>query len=430
MTSNAWAEALLVAVVLAPLASVVLAVAVAVPADDRRWTTGGCSLAAAGAAVLLVSGQHPHVSRLAPDDLGLATAAAVALLAVGVCERARTPVIAAAVTITICGVTAGSPGRPSTVGAVLAIAAACALVALTRDSGRLILAVVGVGVLVTAIGMRVGDRSGAVTVIVGTAVIAVAASLSARRAVNLLTPVALLVALRVGPQLAGTASARSLAAALGVGGAGIALVAAVTSSRRGSMSVAALVPWAVLATIGPLSGLSVAARALAAGTVLALALGGPLALLAAAPGAAMVASALADGEGWARPVLAVLAIVTVIGVTVGSPRPVSPRVRAVDAVAAVAAVWFVLRPTSWTWARVNGLQAYDDGTVLASASALIAGVVLALTGARLVTEPLAPWLLAADEDDSRAPARVDVLLVSAVALMGIIAAALLRSARL
>jgi hypothetical protein len=129
-------------------------------------------------------------------------------------------------------------------------------------------------------------------------------------------------------------------------------------------------------------------------------------------------------------VLALLAIATVIGLTTGSSRPVAPRSRAVDGVAALAASWFVLRPTSWTWARVEGLQAYSDGTVLAAATALIAGVALAISGAHLIPEPIASWVLADDEHDSRPPARVDLLLVSAVALMGIIAAALLRSARL
>ncbi|MEY2453515.1 MAG: hypothetical protein QOD92_3089 [Acidimicrobiaceae bacterium] len=430
MTSNAWADALLVAVLLAPLASVVLAVAVAVPAEDRRWTTGGCALAAAGSIVLLVMGQHPHVSRLAPDDLGLAAAAATALLAVGVRESARTPVVAAALTIMICGLTAGSPGRPSTVAAVLAMAAATALVTLTRDSGRLTLAAISVGVVLTAVGVRVGDRSGAVTLIVGTAVIAVAASLSPRRAVNMLVPVSLVLALRVGPQLAGTAEARWLAVALALAGVGLAVVPAIPRWRATSLGVAALVPWALVSTIGPLAGMPVAARALAVGTVLALTLGGPLALLAAAPGTAMVASALAGGDGWPRPVLALLAIATVIGLTTGSSRPVAPRSRAVDGVAALAASWFVLRPTSWTWTRVEGLQAYSDGTVLAAATALIAGVALAISGAHLIPEPIAPWVLADDEHDSLPPARVDLLLMSAVALMGIIAAALLRSARL
>jgi hypothetical protein len=193
---------------------------------------------------------------------------------------------------------------------------------------------------------------------------------------------------------------------------------------------AALVPWTLAATVGPLAGMPMAARALAAGTVLALALGGPLALLAAAPGAAMLATALADGDGWSRPVLALLAVVTVIGLTTSSTGTGVPRARAVDAVAAMAATWFVLRPTAWTWARVEGLQAYSDGTVLAAASALIVGVVLGITRARFVPEPIGPWMLADDGPDSRPPTRVDVVLVSAVALMGIVAAALLRSARL
>src|SRR5262249_3047139 len=83
MTSSAWADATLVAVLPAPLASVALVVVVAIPNAGQRWTTIGCSVAAAGSAVLLVTGQHPRVSRLAPDDLALVAMVAIALLALG-----------------------------------------------------------------------------------------------------------------------------------------------------------------------------------------------------------------------------------------------------------------------------------------------------------------------------------------------------------
>ena len=429
MTSSAWADALLVAVLLAPLAAVVLAVAAAVPNDDQRWTTGGCAIAAAGSVVLLVAGQHPHVSRLAPDDLALAAAAATALLALGVSASARTPVVAAVVTVATCGIASGAPGQPSTVGPVLGIAAAVALLTLTRDSGRLTTAAVSIGVVVVAAGVRAGGHGGAAAVIIGAALVATASSLSPRRTATVLMPLALLLGLHVGPALAGTSTARWLAGVLGIAGAGLALVSAIAPRFAPGVG-AALVPWTLAAAIGPLAGLPVAARALAAGTVIALALGGPLALLAAAPGAAMLVYAIADGHGWTQPMLAVLLVATLVGLTSGQAGPATARLRVVDTVVLAAGAWFVLRPTSWAWARVAGLRAYSDGTVLAAAVTLIAGVLLTIGGARLATEPLAPWIVADEAQAASPSARVPVVMVAAAGLMGLVAAALVRSAAL
>ncbi|MEY2449366.1 MAG: hypothetical protein QOH79_2842, partial [Acidimicrobiaceae bacterium] len=224
MTSSAWADALLVAALLAPLAAVVLAVAVALPNADRRWTTGGCALAAAGSVVLLVAGQHPRVSRLAPDDLALSAAAGAALLAVGVRASARTPVVAAMVTVVLCGIASGVPGQPSAVGPVLAVAASVVLLTLTRDAGRLTIAALSIGVVVAAAGVRSGGDRGAAAVIVGATLVAIAASVSPRRPVTVILPLALLLGLHAAPQLTGTSSARWLAVALGVAGAALALV--------------------------------------------------------------------------------------------------------------------------------------------------------------------------------------------------------------
>ena len=261
MTSTTWSDVLLIAVVLAPLASVVLAFSRAAPNVDARWTTGGCAAAAVGAFVLLVSGQHPHVSRLAPDDLALAAAAASAALAVGVRPSARSPLIATIVTVVMCGIASGAPGDPSTVGPVLGLAAAVALVALVRDSGRPTIAALGSAVVVIAAGTRVGGNGGAATVIIGVAVVAIAASVSLRRAATVLVPIALLLGLRVGPALAGTSTARWLAVVLGVAGAGLAVLPTVVPACARSARCAALVPWTLAAAIGPLDGTPVARAA-------------------------------------------------------------------------------------------------------------------------------------------------------------------------
>jgi hypothetical protein len=408
----------------------VLAVAVAAPNHDQRWTIGGCAIAAMGAAVLLVSGQHPHVSRLAPDDVALAAAGATAFLAIGVRASARAPTVAAAVTVVTCGIASGSPGHPSTVGPVLAIAAAIVLLTLTHGPGRITIAALSTGAVVVAAGVRTGGHGGAAAVIIGVALVGIAASISTRRAINLLTPLALLLGLHVAPALTDTAQARWLAVALGVAGAGLALLRAIAPRGAAPALCAALVPWTLAAAVGPLSGTGVAARALAAGTVIALALGGPLALLAATPGGALLAYAIADGQGWPRPVLAVLVLATVFGLTQGHAGVTAARLRVVDVIAIAGGAWFVLRPTSWTWTRVAGLRAYSDGAALAVASALIAGVLVAMTGGRPATEPLASWMVAGEDQDSSPPARLGPGMVAATALTGLIAAALVRSARL
>jgi hypothetical protein len=95
-----------------------------------------------------------------------------------------------------------------------------------------------------------------------------------------------------------------------------------------------------------------------------------------------------------------------------------------------AGVWLVVRPTSWTWTRVSGLSAYSDGTALAAASALIAGVMIALARGHIAAEPFARWIIEEDSVAVRPSARVEVGIVAAAALMGLVAASLVRSARL
>lgn len=428
MTSSAWADALLIAVLLAPLVTVVLALAVAVPNVDPRWTTGGCVIAAAGAAVLLVAGQHPQVSRLAPDDLALAGAIASAGLALSVRSSLRTPVVATMVTVVICGLAAGSPGDPSIVGPVLALSAGVALLALTRDGRRPTLAALGAGAVAIAAGARAGGDGGAVAVVAGVALVGTVASLSTRRAATVLVPVALVLGLRVGPALAGTSAARPLAVALGLAGAGLALLPFVAPGCGRWARGSALVPWTLAAAVGPLAGTPVAARALAAGVVIVLVLGGPLAVLSALPGAALLVYAVADGNGWPRPVLGLLFAVTVLGLTYGHEDPAAfARVRVVDALALATGVWLVVLPETWGWMRVEGLRTYTDGTALATAVAVAAATLYTITGGRLAAEPFVRSVVAGDEHVVPQRVRVDVVMVVAVVLMGLVAAALVRS---
>jgi hypothetical protein len=165
--------------------------------------------------------------------------------------------------------------------------------------------------------------------------------------------------------------------------------------------------------------------------VLALALGGVLSLLAAVPGSAVLVYALADGHGWPRTALSAIAGAALLGVMLQRPRVQgAARLRIVDGAALALGAWFVVRPTSWAWTRIGELRAYSDGTSLAMASALIGGGLLTTLGRRLEYTPLAPWLVASADDDGPLRAKVSVLCVAIAALMGLLAAALVRSARL
>lgn len=434
MSSSVWANALLVIVLLAPLVAVAVAGVAAVSQGDRRWTTIGCAIAAAGSTVLLVSGQHPHVSRLAPDDLALAAMVAIALLALSLRSESRVPVLAAAVTVASCAVAAGAPGQPSTAGPVIGIAAVTALLALTDGGGRPTTAAMGGGVVVLAAGVHTGGHGGEAAVLVGAALVALAASVVPRRAHVVVVPLVLVLGLHVGPTLAGTSTARWVAVGLAGAAAALAVLPAVVPRCAAPAIGAVLVPWTLASAAGPFAGTPSAARALAAGTVLALALGGALALLAAVPGAVMLVDAIADGTGWVRVALAVFAIATLIGATGVQADARTVRVRAIDAVLLGSGVWLLVRPSSWTWARTEGLRAYSDGAALALAAALITGVLFAITGGRLAAEPIVPWLVAdnegKDDGDGVAPVALDVPMAAMAALMGIVAIALVRSARL
>ena len=249
-----------------------------------------------------------------------------------------------------------------------------------------------------------------------------------------MVPLVLVLGLHVGPSLSGTSTARWLAVGLAGAGAALALLPAVVPRCASPAVGTALVPWSLAAAVGPFAGTLGAARALAAGAVLAVALGGVLALLAALPGAAAALYAVADGNGWLRLVLGVFAIATLIGLIDVQTDARPARVRTVDAALLVTGAWLLVRPTSWGWLRTSGLRSYSDGTALALAVALIAGVLFAIAGGRFGTEPFVPWLVADHEgkpdDDVAARARLDTAMVAAVTLMGLVAAALVRSARL
>jgi hypothetical protein len=427
MSSTTWAEAVLVVTVFAPVAAVVFAVALALPDEERRVPVTGCVVAAVGACLLLLAGQHPSVARLAPDDLGLAAIVGVALLAISRPADERTPLVAAMVTVASAGVSAGMPARPSTIGPVLGIAGVLVLAALARELHPIGVGVAAVGVVAAAVGVHNGGRGGAAVVVLSAAVLAVLGSVP-RRAIGVIAPLALVLALRVAPELAGQSAARATAVVLGIA-AVIAATASVTSSRWTVQArCAALAPWALVAAIEPVPGTGGAARALVAAAVLALLLGGPLASLAALPGGAVLVYAIADGDGWVRATLALLLALTLAGLLRPDVSPTGRRIRAVDGVGAALGGWLVVRPSAWTWMHISDVTAYEEGTAIAVAVALLLGVVLAGQGAALDRAAVPPWLVV---DDTEAVPSGAARLPTVVGIAtGIVVALLLRSARL
>ena len=429
MTVNSWADVVIVVTVLAPLAAVVLAVAVALPGDEQRWTTIGCAAAAAGAFALLVGAEPAHIARLAPDDLALAAAGATALLALGLRSQSHAPVVGAAVTISLCGVAAGAPDRPSTVGPVLAIAAVSALLVLRRDVEWAVAAAISAGDLAIAAGLHAGGRNGAAAAVLGVALVGLAAGFVPHRASVIVVPVAVVLGLRIAPELSGTSTAKWVAVVLGAASVLLLFAPAVASRLRTAAPCAALVPWALVAALEPVPGTPVAARALGAAAVLALMLGGPLALLAALPGAAVLASAIADGSGWPRAALALLLAATVAGLLGARTASGRVRLRGVDVIALLLTAWFAVRPSAWTWVRIAGVDAYTDGSLIAVAAALIAIVLMTARAGPVELTPFGPWLVAdAQGGDRRARLFVPTL-VTTLAL-GVAAGALVLSSGL
>ena len=425
--SSTWAEIVLVVTVLAPIAAVVLAVALALPDDERRLPMAGCAVAVAGAAVLLVGGQHPSVARMAPDDLALAAIVGLALLAISRPSDEHTPLVAAMVTVASVGVSVGMAARPSTIGPLLAIAGVLVLLALTRGVHALGMAIAAVCSVVAAVGVHNGGTGGATAVLLSMSALAAMSSVP-RRAVSILVPVALVLALRVAPELAGRSSARPTAVVLGV--MAVAAAAVSLTGRRWSVPArcAALVPWALVAAIEPVPGAASASRALVAAAVLAVLLGGPLASVAALPGAAVLVYAIADGGGWVRPVLALLVALTLAGLLRPDVSPTGTRIRPVDAVGAALGLWFIVRPTAWTWVHISDVSAYEEGTAVAVAVALLVGVGLAGRGAALAGSAVPPWLVV-EESESGPPGAARLPAIVGVATV-IVVALLLRSARL
>jgi len=414
-------NALLVFAVLAPV--VALVPALTLDLDTARWSEIGCLVAAALWFVLLVGGTDAKAGSFAVDELAVAGSFAAALLGARAGGAA-----AAGVTLTTAGLAVGTARAPSTVAPLLAIAAVAVLAAARGEGRAPFAAVVAAGAAAAAFGLHLGGHGGAATVVLALAVVAVGA-VATPSVLVVVVPAALVEAIRIGPTLAGTPTAKWTAVAV----AALSLAAAVArtvDARARAIPVAVVVlPWVCAAACAPFAGTAAAARALAAGAVLALVLGGAAALVAVLPGAVVLVDAVAGGAGPARAALAALALAVAWSVASGD-RGAPRRAGASDAVAAVLAAWLVVRPAGWTWLRTQGLRAYTDGVALALAAGLVAAVAVAGAAREVAVPGGRSWFVAGAAPGPPAPVAARRVPVAVTALLGILAIALVRSARL
>lgn len=351
-TGTAW-DVLAVVALLAPLAGVSVPLA---GTGDRQAVVLAGRLGALAAAtawgVVLAASAAPELGRFGPDPFAAAAAAGACLVAAFVATD------------------------DAGVGAVLAPPAASAVA-------------LAVGAATPPTSLSGGAGVALATTAAGVAVAAVLAP-NRWRAAGVVVPGALVVAL-----WAADATADPPAAA-GIVLAGFAVALAATHARRlrhlpllggldaGRRSVAALSVAAVGVAVGPVVAARSAGPLLAAAAVLTAIAGRRWAMAAALPGAAVVATALADvpasggGGSGAHVVVAVLLAAAAAGL-VAAPWP-EDRARPPEGlvVAAVLVAWLAIVPGSWGWAVGDAdlLDTWDRAAAVAAAGAAAALAVL------------------------------------------------------
>ncbi|MGI8663028.1 MAG: hypothetical protein ACR2LQ_07430 [Acidimicrobiales bacterium] len=404
MTS--WERAVLVVSIAMPLTAV--AIARALKADVQRCARAGALVSFVGFTALLVGDRLPELGALQPDALALLAAAGAALVAAVLAGEHLVPGALALIAVAI-GACAAPSGSPSAGGALLGAAGAVAVTAAVSDTA----------VALTVAGALGVAAAGGVALVVALPVAVLAAG---RRsgAVSVALPGLLLVGLRALPP---EAPGRWAAVAL----AGAATLLALVPPRTGQLRMLPAVPvgvWALVAATGAVPGLEAAAVLLAAAATLLVVIDLPVGLLTALPGAVALEHALLDVGGRTAVVLGALAGVTALALAL-TARGAAPA-PAARVLAAALATWLVLRPTAWTFGSEPDLGQYQAGAASAGAAGLLATVAATAAGWVAVAAP-APL---PRPPPSAVSLRQRRATVAATAVMGIVAAALLRSSSL
>jgi hypothetical protein len=386
---------LLALAVAAPLAGSVAAVLV--PERAARAVRIGALASAAAWFVLLVDGTRVSVSGIHTTPLVAAAGCGAAL--VGAALNARTverPAVAgmvlAAASISV------AAGRTATdgAGAVLALAVAIAFAAVAGRSSVRVWGTAGVGVVTAAVGVvalrsaanswqlplaeaATSHRSPGVLIIVGAALVVFAGAQRPRQPATVVVPAAVFLAAQAAPIVHRTDGLAWLAVLLGLAAVASAAAAHVRQSVLYRPAAAlTLLGLAALVAPGAARG---SGLLLAAGGVLAAAIGYPAAAVLGVPGGIALAIALAARGGGAAFVVGVLAGAVAFAMAVAVQHAVPlPRMRWWMTPTLALGGWLLIAPGTWGWVGSVNLRAYDVGAPRAVAGAALCLIVLVLLG--------------------------------------------------
>lgn len=251
-----------------------------------------------------------------------------------------------------------------------------------------------------------------VPVLLGAAIVVVAAGERPRRALAPLLPVVLAIGLPLGPLVADGRGPIAIAMAV------LAAAAALWPGRRPAVSIALL---ALAAAVLP--GGAAAARLLAAGAVVAHVGAIPAAVAAALPGAAALAMAVADDTDRVHLAVGLLAVLVAFGATrwavVDQEHAVGDDGARPGAWAALAlGAWLLAAPHTWTWAGDAAPPAWGSGAIVALTGVVAALAVLTDLGNR----PIPAGRIDAPEPYAGEPdGRIDLVATGAALALAVVA---------
>jgi hypothetical protein len=377
-----------------------------------RWSRLGAFAAAMAWVVVVARNRLPEIAAIRPDALAATGCAAAALLAAAL----RRPPLGVGVALT--ALTAGlaattsaqGPVRPAAAAAGVGLAVAVALTGANRPLHPWTLAAGAFGAATVVAGLAaLGDSAGwaapldplalagapaslaapavaaGVVLAAGCAVLAAAAASRPSRALVIVLPAVVVIAIRGLPWLGDRSAGPATAVLLAVLG-----TAAAFGWRGVELPPAAAVAvWAVVAAAAPVPDLLPAAGLLAAAAVLGSVATGPVAtVVAALPGAVAVLHALttslADDPGWDAAVLLTLVLATASALvaragpvpapgvgTLVDGRGLAPTAGVPEAAALALLVWLTVAPGAWHWVGAPTLDAYEEGAAVTLATGSI-----------------------------------------------------------
>jgi len=386
---------LLALAVVAPVAGAVAAVLM--PERGVRVMRIGALVCAASWFVLLVDGTRVSLSSIHSAPLVAAAGCGAALVAAAVNARTleRPAVAGVALAATAVAVAAGRNATDGG-GAVVALALAAVLVTVAGRTSVRVWGPAAAGVALVAVGVvalrsaanswqlpladaAASHRGAGVLIVVGAALVVLAGAQRARQPASMLVPAAAFLAAQAAPIVHRANGLAWLAVVLGAAAAACALASPIGRPLLDRPTAAlTLLGLAALVVPGAARG---GGLLLAAGGVLAAAIGYPVGGVFAVPGAIALAIALAARGGGTAFVVGVLTGAVAVALAVAIQRAVSlPRLRWWMVPTLVLGGWLLIAPGTWEWVGAVSLRAYDVGAARAAAGAALCLLLLVLLG--------------------------------------------------